>query len=143
MSPENIRKSKRTSTKTSGQIESTLSKKTKNEDSLVNRVFEYVIEEIQNDGTTTTTTQIESLNGQNPGILLSLNNAGNSLISLPTANEQKRVEEPAEPQDDEYSMDSVSLAKSVRDLLDLLVDSSTLNKFGWPTSPVEYVSYWF
>uniref|UniRef100_T1GER3 Uncharacterized protein n=1 Tax=Megaselia scalaris TaxID=36166 RepID=T1GER3_MEGSC len=41
--------------------------------------------------------------------------------------------------DEEYSMDSVSLAKSVKDLLDLLVDSATLKKFGWPNSPVEYV----
>lgn len=145
VSPENIRKSKRTSTRISGQTEGSALKLPKTDENIVNRVFEYVIEEIQQEGITTTTTQIDAVGNQNH-VVLSLNNSdlalqNSDVISLPVADEDKLVEELAETQDDEYSMDSVSLAKSVRDLLDLLVDSSTLKKFGWPTSPVEYVSF--
>lgn len=135
-----MRKSKRTATRTSGQMELSPSKIPKHEDNLADRVFEYVIEEIQQDGVTTTTTQIETLDGHTSGLVLSLNNSVGNVISLPIDNEQKPNAESADTPEDEYSMDSVSLAKSVKDLLDLLVDSATLKKFGWPTSPVEYVS---
>ncbi|KAL5284011.1 su(Hw) family protein [Megaselia abdita] len=135
VSPQNIRKSKRTCTRTSGQLElSPPANFAKKEENAGDRVFEYVIEEIQQDGVTRTTTQLEPVAGQSSGIVLSLNNSGGNLISIPLGDQNQEAAE-----DDEYSMDSVSLAKSVRELLDLLVDSNTLKKFGWPSSPVEYV----
>lgn len=137
------KRSTRTSTRTSGQLGGSPNKIAKIESSGNNRVFEYVIEEVQANGVTTTT-QIEAIDPESSEIILSLNNSANNVISMAVDEEQKPVPE-IEPEvaDEEYSMDSVSLAKSVKDLLDLLVDSATLKKFGWPNSPVEYVSIRF